>query len=262
VEYYLAAYKTILWSLALTLPRISVAAAMIPLFSRQMLPMAMIKNGIMISFSLMVLPTVYGFQVDSAGYGEAGAIIIKEMFLGLLLGFLVAIPFWIIEGVGFFIDNQRGSTLSEILNPLTGSQTSPMGVMLSQTATAIFVTSGGLLGFLGLLYSSYKVWPILTFMPDLHLKNALFFIDQLDDAMMLIVVLSAPIIIAMFLSEFCFALVNRFAQQLNVFILAMPVKSAIALFMLIIYLQSLFYFFDQYQSGFPLILKQLVKVTS
>lgn len=244
------------------MPRIAAAVVFIPFLSRQMLPMAMIKNGVIISFSLIVLPTVYGVNVDLMGYGNVGFLIFKEMLIGVFLGFLVAIPFWVIEGVGFFIDNQRGATLSQILNPLTGSETSSTGVLLNQVATAIFVSSGGLIAFLGMLYSSYKLWPVLEFVPNLKFERSIFFIDQLDYAMMLIIVLSAPVIIAMFLSEFCFALVNRFAQQLNVFILAMPVKSAIALFVLIVYLDALFYFFDRYQYGFPTILQQLARIIS
>ena len=262
MEYYFAAYKTLLWALALVMPRMVVAATLVPFLSKQTLPVAVVKNGVMISFCLMVLPTVYGADIESIGYVRAGFFILKEMMIGLLIGFLVSIPFWVMEGVGFFIDNQRGATLSEMFNPLSGSQTSTLGVMLNQTAIVIFITSGGLLGFLGLLYSSYKLWPVLEFVPTFHLYNAKFFIEQLDYATMLIVLLAAPAIITMFLSEFCFALVNRFAQQLNVFILSMPVKSGIALFILVVYIRALFYFFDHYQSGFPAILNYLAKVMS
>jgi type III secretion protein T len=38
-----------------------------------------------------------------------------------------------------------------------------------------------------------------------------------------------------FLTDFGLGMVNRFAQQLNVFVLAMPLKSAVALFVLTIY---------------------------
>ena len=49
------------------------------------------------------------------------------------------------------------------------------------------------------------------------------------------IVLSGPLVAAMFLSEFALAIVSRFSPQVQVFVLAMPIKSAIAIFMLIFY---------------------------
>jgi type III secretion protein T len=58
--------------------------------------------------------------------------------------------------------------------------------------------------------------------------------------MYLAVVFAGPLIIAMFLAEFGLALVSRFAPQLNVFVLAMPVKSGVGLFVLALYIPFLF----------------------
>lgn len=60
--------------------------------------------------------------------------------------------------------------------------------------------------------------------------------------------MSAPLVLAMFLSEFGLALISRFAPQLNVFFLAMPIKSAVASVLLIFYLALMM---DHYQDLFP-----------
>ena len=54
------------------------------------------------------------------------------------------------------------------------------------------------------------------------------------------IVLSGPLVAAMFLSEFALAIVSRFSPQVQVFVLAMPIKSAIAIFMLIFYFGVIF----------------------
>jgi type III secretion protein T len=60
--------------------------------------------------------------------------------------------------------------------------------------------------------------------------------------------------IMMFLSDMGLGLMNRFAQQLNVFTLSMPIKSALALFVLILYLPILFGFLkDEFTSAFVLL---------
>ncbi len=53
----------------------------------------------------------------------------------------------------------------------------------------------------------------------------------------LAICLAAPLLIAMFLAEFGLALISRFAPSLNVFVLAMPIKSAVASLLLVIYIK-------------------------
>jgi len=54
------------------------------------------------------------------------------------------------------------------------------------------------------------------------------------------VVLGFPVIIALFLSEMGLAFINRFAPQLNVFVLSLSIKSALALAILIVYVGIIF----------------------
>ena len=61
-------------------------------------------------------------------------------------------------------------------------------------------------------------------------------LGTLDEMLKTTVVISAPVIIVMFLATIGLGLVNRTAPQLNVFFLSMPVKSALGVAMLIVYL--------------------------
>ena len=61
-------------------------------------------------------------------------------------------------------------------------------------------------------------------------------LGSLDGMLRTTVVISAPVIIVMFLATIGLGLVNRTAPQLNVFFLSMPVKSALGVAMLIVYL--------------------------
>jgi type III secretion protein T len=57
----------------------------------------------------------------------------------------------------------------------------------------------------------------------------------MDKLMRLAVLFSAPVIFVMFLAEIGLGLVSRFVPQLQVFFLAMPIKSALAMFMFSVY---------------------------
>lgn len=228
-----------------SLPRILAAFALLPVFSHQVLA-GMTRNGVAASLALLVLPVVVADAPADAPTLFGGlAITLKETLIGLLIGFGAAVPFWAVESVGFFIDNQRGTTMASSLDPMTGSQTSPLGVLLAQVLAVIFFVGGGVLAFLGALYESYRLWPVFSFFPRLDGIAISYFLGLLDRVMALTVLLAAPVIIAMFVAEFAIGLISRSAPQLNVFFLAMPVKSAIGLFILAAYTALLFAFLGE-----------------
>jgi type III secretion protein T len=227
-------------STALVVPRFIAAFSLLPFFSAQVLP-GMLRNGIALSLCLPLVPLI-AQDLDAAplaGWGVL-ALVGKEVILGLLLGYPFAIMFWAAESIGSYIDNQRGSAMASSVDPLTGSDSTPLGTMLLQAFATYFVSSGALLILIGLLYKSYVIWPVTTFVPTFGAAGPAFYLSLLDSLMMLVVAISGPVIAAMFLAEFGLALVSRFAPQMNVFFLAMPVKSGLAVLVLIFYLPLLF----------------------
>src|SRR5262249_38724702 len=137
-------------------------------------------------------------------------------------------------------DNQRGATIGETLNPLTGHESSHLGELFSQAALVFLLAAGGLPLFLRILYDSYALWPVFGWVPHLNDDAPRIILSQLDGLMRLAILLAAPVMIAMFTAEMGLALVSRFAPQLQVFFLAMPVKSGIAFFILAVYTTTLF----------------------
>jgi type III secretion protein T len=245
--------KATFFTYTLLLPRMLAAFAVLPFMGKSVMGGAIIRNGVVASLALMVFP-VMDHQLDGIKLEVANVmlIILKEVFIGVVIGYLATIPFWAIEAAGFFIDNQRGSTMASSLNPLSGSQASPIGILLVQAVTTVFFVSGIFLLFLSALYASYVTWPVTSFYPNwLNSDAPLFFIKQMDILITLTVIFSAPAIIAMFLSEFGLGLISRFSPQLNVFFLAMPIKSAVAIAVLMIYLTTLIGLFGDHLRDLP-----------
>ena len=234
-----AAFLEPLLVFAFGLPRMIGVFVMIPIFNQSVLP-GRTRMSVIVSLVLFLFP-VYSHGVDLEAYTPVhlGAIMFKEAVIGLLMGFGLSVIFWAVESAGFFIDNQRGSTMASSVDPLTGSQTSPLGIFLMQVITVFFMIGGGFFVTLLAVYESYTLLPVFEFMPRINPEGAVYFISILDRIMALAVVLAAPALVAMFLAEFGLGLVSRFAPQLNVFFLSMPVKSAVGIFVLILYVGSL-----------------------
>ena len=226
------------WILAavLAMARIAGAFAVCPALTDSMIP-GVARRAAVFGFSCLAIPFVKaGMPPGEPNLWMFGVVAFKEALIGFLIGFFAAIPFWIAENVGNFIDNQRGATMGEVYSPLSGAQVSTTGIFFTQIVSTVFFVGGAILVFLGALYSSYAVWPVFAEGVSFAKDAPVQVLGSLDGMLKTTVVISAPVIIIMFLATLGLGLVNRTAPQLNVFFLSMPVKSALGVAMLIIYL--------------------------
>ena len=226
------------WILAavLVMARFGGAFAICPALTESMIP-GVARRAATIGLAWIAIPYVHANMPPGEPLWWSFAFVaFKEALLGVLIGFFAAIPFWIAENVGNFIDNQRGATMGEVYSPLNGTQVSTTGIFFTQLVSTLFFVGGAVFVFLGALYKSYLLWPVFGDWGALSPNAATVALGSLDGMLKTTVVVAAPVIILMFLATLGLGLVNRTAPQLNVFFLSMPVKSALGIAMLIIYL--------------------------
>lgn len=223
------------------MPRILMVMLVLPFMGSQIL-VGQIKFAVTFSLYMVLHPLVLEqVQLSGSGflfYTQMLALLLKECIIGLCIGLLVGIMFWAIQSAGFFIDNQRGLTQAMGSDPLSGEQTSPLGSFFFQAITYIFFAGGAFLVFLQFLYASYILYPVGELLPSAAFTRpdlALLFASQVGYLMELMLLFSGPIVVACLLTDVSLGLINRFASQLNVYVLAMPIKSGIASFLLIFY---------------------------
>ena len=229
------------WILAavLGMARIGGAFAICPALADSMIP-GVARRAAVLGFSCLVIPFIKaGMPPGEPNVGMFALLAVKEAFIGFLLGFFAAVPFWIVENIGNFIDNQRGSTMGEVYSPLSGAQVSTTAIFFTQIVSTLFFVSGAVLVFLGAIYASFSIWPVFpegAVFPSFSSDAPVRILGYVDGMLRTTVVISAPVIIVMFLATLGLGLVNRTAPQLNVFFLSMPVKSALGIAMLVVYL--------------------------
>lgn len=159
---------------------------------------------------------------------------LKELFVGVLIGFVVGIPFWAIQSVGELIDTQRGIS-NEVapVDPTTKSQASALGLFLGLLGITIFVAADGLNTLVETLYGSYGLWPIQRFLPAADLDAMMGLARLVDRVLRTALLVGGPVIVLMLLLDLCVMLIGRFAPQLNANDLAPTVKNvAVVLFMM------------------------------
>jgi len=229
-------YHRLIIAFALVAARIGTAFLVCPALSDSMV-MGTARRVAIIAFSALAVPMALNtMPPGELQLGPLVVVALKEVGIGFLIGFFASIPFWVAENVGNYIDNQRGATMGEMFSPLSGTQVSTLGIFFTQLVSTIFFVSGAVLLFLGALYSSYQVWPLFGGKVALASDAPLQVLGALDGMLKSTVVISAPPVILMFLATIGLGFVNRTAPQLNVFFLSMPIKSALGIGILIVYL--------------------------
>ncbi|WP_338664483.1 type III secretion system export apparatus subunit SctT [Pararoseomonas sp. SCSIO 73927] len=214
-------------ALGLATARLFAVFAVNPLFTRFGLT-GLLRGGI--AFAL-AMPLVPGLAPQVAAAGTGGyillALLVKEAVIGIVLGLVTGVPFWAAEAAGEFIDQQRGSEAATIPDPSQANEAGITGTLLGLTLIAIFFLSGGMSLLAGAIYQSYAIWPPLEAVPRFSAEAGLRTLVLLDNLVRSGLVLAAPILIALLLTELALALVGRFAPALNVFDLAMAVKGIV-----------------------------------
>lgn len=230
-------FHRIILAFVLAAARVGGALAICPATSSSMIT-GVARNAATLSFAALLVPCVLRWMPPGeVSTGLFCVVALKEALIGFLLGFFASIPFWVAENVGNFIDNQRGATMGEVYSPLSGAQVSTTGIFFTQIVSTIFFVGGAVLVFLAAIYKSYDMVPLFGGWPAMRPDSPAFALDTLDGMMRATFVISAPVIILMFLATIGLGFVNRTAPQLNVFFLSMPVKSALGVAMLVVYIQ-------------------------
>jgi type III secretion protein T len=226
-------------ALGYCMPRLLALFTILPLLSKEALP-GLLRMGVVGSMAMLLVPGLAAQEFPPSSLFTLLGIIIKETIIGTALGLVIAIPLWAIEAMGDLADTQRGATIAQTLNPLTGHETSPRGRLYIEAIVTYLFEIGGFLTMMGAVYESFALWPVFAWWPGFEPGAAEAMLGLLDRLMYLAVLLGVPAIFAMFLAECGLAIVSRFAPQLQVFFLAMPIKSGLAMLVFAVYAVVLF----------------------
>ena len=229
-------YHRLIMAFALAAARVGAAFMVCPALSESMVS-GTARRAAVLAFAALAVPmALNGMPPGEPDVAMFALIALREVLVGFVIGFFAAIPFWVAENVGNVIDNQRGATMGEVYSPLSGAQVSTTGIFFTQVVSTIFFVSGAVFLLLSAIYKSYSVWPMFGGFVQFAPNAPEQMLAALDGLMRSAVVISAPVVILMFLATIGLGFVNRTAPQLNVFFLSMPVKSALGIAMLVIYL--------------------------
>ncbi|MHC8945099.1 type III secretion system export apparatus subunit SctT [Advenella incenata] len=211
-----------------------------PVFNRLGMT-GLLRTGVALVFALPTVPmllTVVINDVPQSAFLFVGMLCV-EMLVGMLLGAIYGIPVWAAEAAGELIDLQRGSTMSQLLDPLSATESSVTATLFSIVILALFFLSGGLLLLLQGIYDSYAIWPVGQLYPVFHQGMGVTLLSLLDRVLELAVLMVAPLMVAILVADLLLAYLSRMAPSLHVFDLSMPVKNLLFAVLIVLYVSFL-----------------------
>lgn len=226
-------YKLFLLGMARMIPIIALA----PFLGAKLLPDTM-KMGFGVVLAALFLPLLIvqsGANPVPWGVGFV-FLAIKEVLIGALLGFLVTIPFYAVQGSGVLIDHQRGAQSLQINDPTLQTQISPIGLLYNNMMVVVFFSLGGPMLFFEALVTAYKVIPADQFFDPaiFSMQKPLWalVVKLMGMVIAIAVQLSAPSVLAMLMTDLFLGIANRMAPQVQISFLLMSLKAVIGILLL------------------------------
>ncbi|MGB3723666.1 MAG: type III secretion system export apparatus subunit SctT [Pacificimonas sp.] len=222
-------------ALAVSIVRVGGAFLIVPAFSPETIP-ALVRNSIFVAMGLVAAVLDPGLATMAPSAGMWAALFVKEAMVGVAIGLFFSAVLWAFEAAGQIIDTKVGLGMASIVDPLSGHQSSPSGQFLARLANFLFMAAGGFMLLVGTLMESYAIWPIGQLMPDFNILTVTLFEGELQRLMTIALLISAPVLSVLLAVDLSLGLVNRYAQQLNVFSLSMALKGMMSTLILVLML--------------------------
>lgn len=194
--------------------RASAMLAIFPIFSMQNFPVQLrTALGLLVAF--LVTPTLgQRAAIPTTMAGLIGCMLV-EVGIGLLLGFICRILFYMLEFAGSLMASEMGLNMGAALNPFSHNRSEAPGLILFYLGAIIFLTLDLHHWVLIAFQRTFQFLPI----GGAHLREALLqdFVQRTGQIFVTGLLMAAPMIAVSFLINLVFSVMGRAVPQMNVF---------------------------------------------
>ena len=193
-----------------------------------------IRVGASVAFSFAIFPVVDGLGAVAA--------VVRELFIGWLIGFVAYVSFAAINMAGKLMDMQVGFSIVNVMDPTSGQQIPLIGSFLYNLGLIVFVVTNGHHMLISALVESFRSVPLLAMNPDLSLVElvARFTVGIFSTG----VQIAIPVTFAVLMTNVGLGILARTMPQLNIFVVGVPMHIIVGLGVLSIVIPFYVLFLD------------------
>ncbi len=206
---------------ALVLMRIIAFVVSCPIIGATNVPVT-VKVLLSLTLTIILFPTLHFNKTDLLSINDQLIfLVIREIFVGLALGYLMRMFFFAINVAGELISLSMGLSAAQMFNPALGIQVNTVEQFELMLATLFFLAVNGHHVFIGGLAESFHFVPLADIAIKVKGFSAMAVVAQ--DVLVMGLKISAPIIIAIFITNITMGIVGRAVPQINVLVTSMPI---------------------------------------
>ena len=211
-----------------------------PLFSTYPIP-TQIKAWLVATLTFIIFPVVMaksGFQAPTS-VPELSVILLKEFMIGYIIGFCSNMIFIGVEMAANLISTQMGLTAGQALNPVSGDQSPILSQAYTLMAAMIFLSLHGHQWLFSAVYQSFQSIPpgYEFIMNGTIIKEVILMTGQMFPISLGI---ALPIFAVLLINDVLLGFVSKMMPQMNLFMVAMPMKIYLGLILAIMFLQPMY----------------------
>jgi flagellar biosynthetic protein FliR len=203
----------------------------VPFSARNIPAQAKVCLAALIAYLLFMV----NVQAQSISGELSGYIVqlIGELLVGCVIGFVTQIIFVVFQIAGQLIDTQIGFGMASVIDPQNGTQVAVLGNFQYLLALLCFLTLNGHHQLIRCIALSYKLIPLGG---GVHLSGSFYqYIFQLAGGIFTISFeIALPVLGTLFITDLVLGVICGTVPQMNVFFVAMPLKIAVGLGVLLV----------------------------
>lgn len=159
------------------------------------------------------------------------ALLVRELAVGMLIGFTFAAFVWLVEWAAELADWQAGFGFSALVDPIMGTRVAIMARAATLLAGVLFFQLGGHHWLIRTVAVSYQWLPVgATFSLRPQLGEG--WLSFAFKGLLTVLPFTLPALGIVLLTDFLLGLMGRAAPQLSVLLWGMPLRIAVALFVI------------------------------
>lgn len=213
--------------------RVTSFFVMLPIFSYRNIP-----TRHKIGFSLF-LAWIMFYTVDVPIFimnGEYFLLLLKEIVVGLFIGFIAYLMLSAVQIAGGFIDFQMGFAIANVIDPQTGAQSPLIGQYFYTMVILFLLTVDAHHLLLDGVFYSYQYIALDQYIPFEKESIPAFLIDTFNHMFVIAFQMAIPIVGCLFLVDVALGIVARTVPQLNVFVVGLPLKILVSFIVMFLFM--------------------------
>lgn len=174
--------------------------------------------------------TKNGYTV-SANTGEFALMVLREVIIGVYIGFLASIIFVAFQMSGQFFAVQIGFGINEVMDPLAQVSVPIVGQLKNMIGLLVFLYINGHHFLISAIYRSYELVPAFNLVEGSG-DLVKYLLESFSGMFVIAFKIAVPIVATIFLVSVSMGVLAKAAPQMNIMMLGFPFKIIVSFLLL------------------------------